>query len=61
MSGSAKGSATSGPDGTYSFGNLLKGSYTVKPSMTEYTFAPQKRKITLNKNATGQDFAGTKK
>ncbi len=35
LSGSAKGSATSGPDGTYSFGNLLKGSYTVKPSMTE--------------------------
>jgi inhibitor of cysteine peptidase len=56
LSGAAKGSATTGSDGSYSFANHAKGAYTVTPSMTGYTFTPSNISITLNKNMTGQNF-----
>jgi inhibitor of cysteine peptidase len=60
LGGAATGSATTGSDGSYAFTGLLKGSYTVTPSMTGYTFKPTNIKITLNnKNAAGQNFAAT--
>ncbi len=61
LSGPAERSTKTKSDGSYSFTGLTKGSYTVTPSPTGYTFKPLNRKISLNQNVTGQDFAGTKK
>jgi hypothetical protein len=59
LSGAAKGGTTTGADGSYSFTGLLKGLYTLKPSEIGYTFLPPGTTITLNKNATGQNFTAT--
>jgi hypothetical protein len=39
---------TSGADGSYNFGNLTNGSYTVTPSRTGFTFTPASRVVTVN-------------
>ena len=59
LSGASKGSTKTGPEGSYSFAGLPKGSYTITPSMTGYTFSPPNSAITLNRNVTGQDFTAT--
>ncbi len=55
---------TTAADGTYSFGGYPAGEYLVVCSDSEYTFDPMERTPTVNKtlgNATGQDFAATRK
>jgi hypothetical protein len=59
LSGAAKGSTTTGSDGSYSFANLQKGSYSVTPSKTGYTFSPPNSTVTLNKNVSGLKFTAT--
>jgi hypothetical protein len=59
LSGAAKGSFKTGSDGSFSFPGLQKGSYTVTPSMTGYTFSPPSSAITLNRNVTGLKFIAT--
>jgi inhibitor of cysteine peptidase len=59
LSGTAKGSTTTNSDGSYSFTNLQKGSYTVTPSKTGYTFSPPNSTVTLNKNVSGLKFTAT--
>jgi hypothetical protein len=62
LSGAASGSTKTGGDGSYSFTGLLKGSYTLTPSITGYTFNPTGRNVKItNRNVSSQDFMGTKK
>ena len=51
--------ATSGPDGTYTISGLVAGTYTITPSLSEYTFTPPTRIAILNAargNSTDKDF-----
>jgi hypothetical protein len=57
LSGGRTGTATTDSNGSYSFGNLSNGSYTVTPSMTGYTFSPASQSVTLSgANATASTF-----
>jgi inhibitor of cysteine peptidase len=60
LSGSATGSTTTGSDGSYSFGNLLTGSYTLTPSMAGWSFSPQNARVAIaNRNVAGANFTAT--
>ncbi|MGO9018058.1 MAG: carboxypeptidase regulatory-like domain-containing protein [Syntrophobacteraceae bacterium] len=59
LSGTAEAVVATGASGTYSLTGLTAGSYTLTPSMTDYTFTPPNVKVTLNKNLTGRNFAAT--
>ncbi|MDP6775275.1 MAG: SUMF1/EgtB/PvdO family nonheme iron enzyme, partial [Candidatus Latescibacteria bacterium] len=60
LSGEESGSTTAASDGTYAFANLLDGSYTVTPSLTGHTFAPDSLNVTVSgADVTRQDFAAT--
>ncbi len=55
------GSATTGPDGTYTIDALAAAIYTVTPSLAEYAFDPASSDVTVNEthgDAAGIDFAG---
>jgi LmbE family N-acetylglucosaminyl deacetylase len=44
---------------TYSFTNIPFGTYSVKPSLTGYTFTPASTSVTINgSNVTGINFSG---
>jgi len=62
---SAGGKSTiTGPDGTYTLEELVAGTYSVKPSLSQYDFTPPERNVTVNENdgsATNVDFVGTPK
>lgn len=49
---------TTGADGTYSFGQLFSGTYTVTPTASGYTFTPANRSITVGVGTTsvGNNF-----
>ena len=52
---------TTAAGGTYKFTGLLAGSYTVTPSLAEYSFTPANRVVAVNQtagSATGIDFQG---
>jgi hypothetical protein len=60
LSGAGSKSATTDSSGTYSFTGLKKGSYTITPSLTGYTFSPTSASATVsNANVTGKDFTAT--
>ena len=48
LSGSASGTATASGSGTYSFLDLVNGSYTVTPSKVGVVFTPSSQGVTLN-------------
>ncbi len=55
-------SDTTAADGTYTISGLVMGTYTVTPSLAEYTFTETSEEVTVNEtegNATGVDFVGT--
>lgn len=60
LSGAHTGSTTTDPSGNYSFTGLANGSYTITPTLTNYTFAPGSLSATVNGvNATGKNFTAT--
>ena len=60
LSGDANRTTNPAADGTYGFTGLLEGTYTVTPSLADYSFAPISRSYApLNSDQTGQDFTGT--
>jgi hypothetical protein len=56
MGYTVKSTTLSAADGTYSFNNLLKGCYTVVPSMTGRTFSPVSRYLCVGPSSTSVDF-----
>lgn len=52
--------ATTAADGTYSVGGLAPGTYTVRPTRTDYSFSPQTRSVTVGPSQTRVDFTATK-
>jgi len=57
-------SATTAANGIYTITELVAGTYTVTPSLAEYTFEPVSREVTVNEtvgDATSVDFVGTQK
>lgn len=47
-------------NGFYEFSGLEAGSYTLTPSLTDYTFSPENRVVNLvDTSITDQDFTGT--
>ncbi len=59
LTGKSKAKTTTGADGSYSFSNLLNGTYTVTPKMSGYTFTPTKISVTIsNTDVAGQNFVG---
>lgn len=45
--------------GSYSFTKVVKGSYTLTPTLNGYVFVPEKRDITVSGGLTGIDFTGS--
>ncbi len=57
LTGTASKSTTTGSTGTYSFGGLANGSYTVTPTKSGCTFSPSSLSVTIsNASQTGQNF-----
>ena len=48
LSGTNSGTAATDASGYYSFSNLMNGTYTLTPSITEYTFTPTSQTVTIN-------------
>ncbi|MDO8445551.1 MAG: carboxypeptidase-like regulatory domain-containing protein [Deltaproteobacteria bacterium] len=60
LTGTSSGSTTTDSSGNYTFSGLADGSYTVTPSMTDYTFDPSSTAVTVSgANVTGQNFVGS--
>jgi hypothetical protein len=52
-------SVITGPDGTFAFGELPSGRYTVRPLRSNYTFSPTGRSVTLSgEDVDGIEFIG---
>ena len=51
-----KSTTLSASDGTYAFNNLLKGCYTVVPSMTGKTFTPASKYLCVGPSSTSINF-----
>ncbi|OGS18554.1 MAG: hypothetical protein A3J83_07560, partial [Elusimicrobia bacterium RIFOXYA2_FULL_40_6] len=60
LTGTSTGTQTTWLTGTYTFGNLISGTYTITSSKSGYTFTPANRVYTsLNADQTNQDFTGS--
>jgi len=60
LTGDISESTTTDSNGDYSFTNIINGSYTVTPSLTNYTFTPVSEDIIIDENdETGVDFNAT--
>ena len=60
LSGAGTGNQTTGSGGSYTFGGLANGSYTVTPSKSGYTFSPTNMDVTIaGANQTGKNFTAT--
>ncbi len=60
LTGAATATTTTAADGTYTFGGLVNGSYTVAPSKSGYTFSPTSIAVTVSgANQTGKNFTAT--
>ncbi len=57
LTGAETLTTTTSGTGAYSFSNLLNGNYTVTPSLSNFTFDPGSRAVTIsNASATGRNF-----
>jgi formylglycine-generating enzyme required for sulfatase activity len=57
LTGTVPGSTTTDSSGNYNFSNVSIGNYTITPSLTDYTFNPTNRSITIiNADVTKQNF-----
>ena len=57
LSGDASQTTSTGLDGTYSFPDLPNGSYTITPSLDNYTFSPPFKEVTVSgADVSRQDF-----
>ncbi len=59
LSGDADTTTTTGSDESYTFSDLLDGSYTVTPSKAGYTFSPASPAVTVAGRDVAQDFVAT--
>lgn len=60
LSGAENASTTVSSGGSFNFGSLVDGTYTVIPSSATATFSPSSRSVTINNaNATGISFTAT--
>ena len=53
-------SAVSDSQGYYTITEVISGSYTITPTLSNYTFSPPIRNVTVPPDAIGQDFVGDK-
>lgn len=53
LTGTATASTTSGSDGSYTFGGLGAGSYTVTPSSNNFSFSPVSEPVTITSGSVG--------
>jgi hypothetical protein len=51
-----KATTTTAGDGTYTFGNVLPGTYVVQPFKSGSTFSPATRTVTVGPNAANVNF-----
>jgi hypothetical protein len=58
ISAGAGGSAVTDANGDYVITHVTTGTYTLTPSMSDYSFVPNARRITVPPDATRQDFLG---
>ena len=56
FNGTTKATTTTAGDGTYTFGNILAGTYVVQPFKSGTTFTPSTRTVTVGPSAVGVDF-----
>jgi hypothetical protein len=57
LSGTASASTFADSSGTFTFSNLVNGSYSVTPSLAGYTFSPTSQNATIDgTNVTGMSF-----
>ena len=60
LTGASSAGTTTGSGGTYTFGSLTNGSYTVTPSLAGYTFSPASQSVTISSaNVTGINFTAS--
>ena len=59
ISDGAGHSTTSDANGSYSFGGLTPGTYTITPSKTGYAFSPSSQNISVPPDGASIDFSGT--
>lgn len=59
LSGDAQATVLTDGNGYYQFVDLLAGNYTVRPSLTGWTFTPAQRQIDLTDHVDDADFQGT--
>ncbi len=60
LSGAKSTATVTGFDGAFYFSGLANGSYTVKPSSREWTFAPASINVNVTQGkVTGQNFTGS--
>jgi hypothetical protein len=59
LTGSQTASATTAPDGSYSFNMPAEGSYLITPSKTHYSFTPQSQTFTNLAGDKTADFVAT--
>ena len=59
LNGDASGTTTTDASGNYTFSGLANGSYTVTPSLSDYTFKPTSRAVKIKgANKTRENFKG---
>ncbi len=57
LGGTSTGSATTDSSGNYSFAGLARGSYSLTPSQSGYTFTPATLAVSINRsNVSGENF-----
>jgi len=57
LTGVSTGSATTGSDGKFSFTGLANGTYSITPSLTDYSFVPISTTVVISDaDVGGQDF-----
>jgi hypothetical protein len=60
LSGAKSATTTTSATGSYSFGGLANGNYSVTPSATGYSFSPQSWAVTVGgANVSGKNFAAS--
>ena len=60
LSGAGTGTTTTAANGSYTFGSLAPGSYTVTPTLSGYTFSPTSTAVTISSsNVTGTNFTSS--